>query len=144
MYNMTRIIMSGCNGAMGTTITKIVSEDAEAEIVAGIDIVDDGSKDYPVFSSIKDCDVEADAVIDFSTPKILDDLLAYCEEKKVPVVLCTTIVPPRTALIPSSFLPRFSLLWERSKIYSYRLSIASLTASARASAVPDGASSFWL
>ena len=62
---MTRIIMSGCNGAMGTTITKIVSEDAEAEIVAGIDIVDDGSKDYPVFSSIKDCDVEADAVIDF-------------------------------------------------------------------------------
>jgi 4-hydroxy-tetrahydrodipicolinate reductase len=29
-------------------------------------------------------------VIDFSTPKILDDLLAYCEEKKVPVVLCTT------------------------------------------------------
>ena len=46
---MTRIIMSGCNGAMGTTITKIVSEDAEAEIVAGIDIVDDGSKDYPVF-----------------------------------------------------------------------------------------------
>ena len=33
---MTRIIMSGCNGAMGTTITKIVSEDAEAEIVAGI------------------------------------------------------------------------------------------------------------
>ena len=87
---MTRIIMSGCNGAMGTTITKIVSEDAEAEIVAGIDIVDDGSKDYPVFSSIKDCDGEADAVIDFSTPKILDDLLAYCEEKKVPVVLCTT------------------------------------------------------
>ena len=77
---MTRIIMSGCNGAMGTTITKIVSEDAEAEIVAGIDIVDDGSKDYPVFSSIKDCDVEADAVIDFSTPKILDDLLCrlYC------------------------------------------------------------------
>ena len=45
MYNMTRIIMSGCNGAMGTTITKIVSEDAEAEIVAGIDIVDDGSKE---------------------------------------------------------------------------------------------------
>ena len=79
---MTRIIMSGCNGAMGTTITKIVSEDAEAEIVAGIDIVDDGSKDYPVFSSIKDCDVEADAVIDFSTPKILDDLWHTVKKRK--------------------------------------------------------------
>ena len=87
---MTRIIMSGCNGAMGTTITKIVSEDAEAEIVAGVDIRDDGTKSYPVFTSITECDVEADAIIDFSTPKILDDLLNYCESKKVPVVLCTT------------------------------------------------------
>lgn len=87
---MTRIIMSGCNGAMGTTITKIVSEDAEAEIVAGVDIRDDGTKSYPVFTSITECDVEADAIIDFSTPKILDDLLDYCESKKVPVVLCTT------------------------------------------------------
>ena len=32
---MTRIIMCGCNGAMGRMITGIVNEDAEAEIVAG-------------------------------------------------------------------------------------------------------------
>jgi 4-hydroxy-tetrahydrodipicolinate reductase len=82
--------MSGCNGAMGRTITDIVAKDNEAEIVAGIDIADDGTKDYPVFSSVAACDVEADALIDFSTPKILDDLLQYCEEKKVPAVLCTT------------------------------------------------------
>lgn len=87
---MTRIIMSGCSGAMGRTITDIVNKDDTAEIVAGIDIIDDGTKNYPVFSSIRDCDVEADAVIDFSTPKILDDILAYCEERKLPVVLCTT------------------------------------------------------
>ena len=48
---MTRIIMSGCNGAMGTTITKIVSEDAEAEIVAGIDIADQGKNSYPARTS---------------------------------------------------------------------------------------------
>lgn len=87
---MTRIIMSGCSGAMGRTITDIVSRDDEAEIVAGIDIIDDGTKNYPVFSSILDCDVEADALVDFSTPKILDDLLAYCEEKNLPAVLCAT------------------------------------------------------
>lgn len=87
---MTRIIMSGCNGAMGRTITDIVKNDSEAQIVAGIDIADDGTKEYPVFSSIKECDVEADALIDFSTPKILDDLLAYCEENNLPAVLCTT------------------------------------------------------
>lgn len=87
---MTRIIMSGCNGAMGRTITDIVAKDSEAQIVAGIDIADDGGKDYPVFASVKDCDVEADALIDFSTPKILDDIISYCEEKNLPAVLCTT------------------------------------------------------
>ena len=42
---MTRIIMCGCSGAMGETISGIVKEDAEAKIVAGIDMVDDGSHD---------------------------------------------------------------------------------------------------
>lgn len=87
---MTRIIMSGCGGAMGRSITEIVARDGEAEIVAGIDIVDDGTKKYPVFTSVKDCDVEADVLIDFSTPKILDDIIAYCEERRIPAVLCTT------------------------------------------------------
>ena len=72
---MTRIIMCGCNGAMGRMITGIVNEDAEAEIVAGIDMVDTKEHCYPVFQKLADCDVEADALIDFSTPKILDDIL---------------------------------------------------------------------
>ncbi len=87
---MTRIIMSGCNGVMGRTITEIVEGDSEAKIVAGIDISDDGRNSYPVFSSIKECDVEADALIDFSTPRILEDILSYCEDKNLPAVLCTT------------------------------------------------------
>jgi len=87
---MTKIIMSGCCGAMGRTISSIVKEDPEAEIVAGIDLAEGSDLGYPVFKSIQDCHVEADAIIDFSTPKILDDLLDYSIEKKVPIVLCTT------------------------------------------------------
>lgn len=44
---------------------------------------------YPVFKSLAECP-EADVIIDFSTAKAVDGLLDYCEEKKVPVVLCTT------------------------------------------------------
>lgn len=87
---MTRIILNGCNGVMGKTITQLVGQDDEAEIVAGVDIADDGSADYPVFSSLRGCDVEADVLIDFSTPKILDQILDYCREKKLPAVLCAT------------------------------------------------------
>lgn len=63
---MVKMIMHGRNGKMGQVITKIVREDANAEIVAGIDKYMGIPNDYPVFESIDKCDVEADVVIDFS------------------------------------------------------------------------------
>lgn len=87
---MTRIIMHGCNGAMGQTISNIVKADEEAEIVAGIDLMDTKDNDYPVFTSLEKCNVEADVIIDFASAKAANGLLDYCGEKQIPVVLCTT------------------------------------------------------
>lgn len=87
---MVRIIMNGCYGKMGRVITEIVSKDDACEIVAGVDLFDGIQNDYPVFKSIKDCNVDADVVIDFSSAKAVDDLLVWCNEKKMPLVLCTT------------------------------------------------------
>ena len=51
----------------------------------------DGIKnDYPVYASIEDCEVEADAVIDFSNAAAVDGLLDYCVKRQIPVVLCST------------------------------------------------------
>ena len=87
---MVKMIMHGCNGKMGQVITKIVKEDINVEIVAGIDKYKGIPNDYPVFESIDKCDVDADVVIDFSNAAAVDGLLDYCVEKQVPVVLCTT------------------------------------------------------
>ncbi|MDE7233262.1 MAG: 4-hydroxy-tetrahydrodipicolinate reductase, partial [Lachnospiraceae bacterium] len=87
---MVRVIMHGCNGKMGQTITSLIAADEEIVIVAGIDAVDDGRNTYPVFTDIKSCTVEADALIDFSVAAAVDSLLDYCVEKKLPCVLCTT------------------------------------------------------
>ena len=87
---MTKVIMHGCNGKMGQTITAMCKEDPEIEIVAGVDLYDGIRNDYPVFSNISLCDVKADAVIDFSNANAVDDLLVYCVDKQIPVVLCTT------------------------------------------------------
>lgn len=87
---MTRIIMHGCNGRMGQIISEICREDADTEIVAGVDITDQKKYDYPVFTDITACDMEADAVIDFSTAKAVDSVLDYCIKRKLPLVLCTT------------------------------------------------------
>lgn len=87
---MTKVIMHGCNGKMGQTIAGLISSDEDITLVAGVDAYDEGKNSFPVFSNIKDCDVEADAIIDFSAAPAVDGLLDYCVEKQVPCVLCTT------------------------------------------------------
>ena len=87
---MVKVIMNGCNGHMGQVITGIIANDPEAEIVAGIDVHDEGKNSYPVFSSFEASTVEADVVIDFSSPKAFDAMMDYCVAKQVPVIVCTT------------------------------------------------------
>ncbi|MGN0505063.1 MAG: 4-hydroxy-tetrahydrodipicolinate reductase [Lachnospiraceae bacterium] len=87
---MTRIIMYGCNGKMGRVISSLVKEDAAAEIVAGIDISGEQLDSYPVYKSLAECPVEADALIDFSAPAALTDILTEAKKRRLPLVLCTT------------------------------------------------------
>ena len=82
--------MHGCCGHMGQVISQIVNEDADAQIVAGIDPFDNGKMEYPVYKSLEDCKEEADVVIDFASAKAEDALLDYCGAHKLPVVVCTT------------------------------------------------------
>ena len=87
---MVNVIMHGCNGKMGRVITDLISKDEDVQIVAGIDAYTGIANDYPVFQSIKECDVKADAIIDFAVTAAIDDLLDYAVETKTPVVVCTT------------------------------------------------------
>ena len=87
---MTKVIMNGCNGKMGQVITDLIEQDETVEIVAGIDQYDGIKNDYPVYASIENCEVEADAVIDFSNAAAVDGLLDYCVKRQIPVVLCST------------------------------------------------------
>lgn len=82
--------MHGCNGHMGQVITNLLKKDTQAQIVAGIDPFDEGKNEYPVFSSIDKCDVEADVIIDFASAKAIDTLVDFCVEKNMPAVICTT------------------------------------------------------
>lgn len=87
---MVKVIMHGCNGHMGQTITRLIESDPEIEIVAGVDMYTGIANKYPVFESIDACDVAADAIIDFCNAAAVDGLLDYAVKTKTPVVLCTT------------------------------------------------------
>ncbi|MEY8356145.1 4-hydroxy-tetrahydrodipicolinate reductase [Lachnospiraceae bacterium 54-53] len=87
---MIKMIMHGCNGAMGRVITGIAAEEEDIMIVAGIDPSDTIQNPYPVYPSLEDCREEADVIVDFASAKAVDGLLEYSIRKRIPVVLCTT------------------------------------------------------
>ena len=86
---MIRIIMNGCNGHMGKTVCDIVSKEPDCEIVAGIDVVESNAT-FPVYTNVSECDMPADAIIDFSTASAVPEILNYAVSKKIPIVICTT------------------------------------------------------
>ncbi len=86
---MTRIILSGCNGKMGKNITQCVAQRDDSKIVAGFDINTEASA-YPVYADPAQCNIEADVIIDFSHPAMLDGILAYAKAHKLPIVIATT------------------------------------------------------
>lgn len=88
---MKSIILSGCCGKMGKAITACVESRDDCCIVAGIDILK-GDENYPVFTSFNDIpdDIKADFIIDFSHPSLLNDLLNFAANRKLPTVIATT------------------------------------------------------
>lgn len=86
---MQKIIISGCNGKMGQVVESICKTDSQIQVVAGFD-VNQAPREYPVYVSPANFTGEADAIIDFSSPKALDGLLAFATERQIPIVLATT------------------------------------------------------
>ncbi len=86
-----RVIIHGLMGNMGKTVQRLVENDENMELVAGIDRnAKESDFSFKTFGNIYNCNVKADVIIDFSTASATDDLLYYCKEKKIPLVLCTT------------------------------------------------------
>ena len=111
---MIRVIMHGCNGKMGHTISKLIAHDTTCTMVAGIDVNTDSTFDYPVFTSLDECTVDADVIIDFSIAHAVERLLDSAIKKSIPVVVCTTgltkdqinFVHEASNKIPPIILPR--------------------------------------
>ena len=94
---MVRMIMHGCNGAMGQVITGLAADDKDIEIVAGIDLRQGTDCGYPVFTSLGECNVSADVIVDFASAKAVDGLLNSAPRQG-----------PRWSCVPRDF-PRNSL-----------------------------------
>ena len=91
---MLRILISGCNGHMGRVVDEICAAQPDIEVVGGVDLLGQGDRGYPVYTSPAAFAGQADAVIDFSSPAALEGLLELGVSRKIPLVLATTGYSP--------------------------------------------------
>ena len=88
---MIKVVLSGCNGAMGRVLNTIIDEMEDMMVVAGIDKNKDLYKnDYPVYESSLLVKEKCDVIIDFSNPAMLYELLEFCTNTKTGIVIATT------------------------------------------------------
>jgi 4-hydroxy-tetrahydrodipicolinate reductase len=98
---MTRFIVCGCYGRLGSAISKLAALEAETGIVAGVNEtpLEGGggySIGYPVYKDINECGVPVDVVVVCLSPHETQAVLAaaqYCAKRRTPMVLCTTGLP---------------------------------------------------
>lgn len=88
---MINVILNGACGRLGTSFQKVITDAADVKIVAGVDVNgSENSTDFPLYKNIKDVAVSADAVVDFSTPTALDEMLDFCVENHLKLLVATT------------------------------------------------------
>ncbi len=87
---MVNIGIVGCNGRMGHFVADAVEQNNQTNALFGVDAFGESSYSFPVYKSFSDIKEAPDAIIDFSNPALLDDMLGYAVKNSVPCVICTT------------------------------------------------------
>ncbi len=84
------IIIGGALGRMGREVAG-GAQAAGMRVVCGVDVAYQGQPfDFPLVTAYERITENADVLIDFSRPDGLPELLAFCQQKGMPCVLCTT------------------------------------------------------
>lgn len=76
---------------MGQVVANLAMEQSDIEVVAGIDRFPDSCKNpFPVYSSLEECPLNCDVIIDFSIPQALPSLLEHAVKRNIPLIIATT------------------------------------------------------
>ena len=86
---MIKVIICGASGKMGGFVADACKSDGDIQVVAGVDKVNLG-QNFPIFGDFKSINTDADVIIDFSNPILLDSILEYAIKTNTAVVLATT------------------------------------------------------
>jgi len=92
---MIDVILHGSNGRMGQVVASVAATDPEIRIVAGVDYTPSSrNPNFPTYGSFEQCTEFASAIIDFSSPVAIPNLLQSACKRKLPLVIATTGLSP--------------------------------------------------
>ena len=139
------ILVSGLGGHMGQQVAALAREGFRgAELTAGVDFLGFQDPGVPCASSFDGAETDVDVVVDFSHHSCTKELLDFCVKNALPLVLATTGQTEEELAAIHEAAQKIPLFFAA----NYSMGIAILTelaqwvASARARAVPLGASTF--
>lgn len=87
---MIKVLINGCNGKMGQEVAKAIERNDNFQTVCGVDRLDTGDNNFPVYTDTSKIAEEPDVIIDFSIPVSTFNILKYAQAKKIPIVIATT------------------------------------------------------
>lgn len=85
-----KILLCGALGAMGQNVVECVKAQDKFEISCGLDIAENKSNAFPIYSKTEDIPKDVDVVIDFSHYSASDKITDWCVEHKKPLVSAVT------------------------------------------------------
>lgn len=75
---------------MGKNLVELVNSQPNQVIIGGLGQATKESFEFPLYENMNDVPPTMDCIVDFSNAALVDALLVYCTEHKIPLVLCTT------------------------------------------------------
>ena len=83
-----KILINGAGGRMGRALRAMIAQGARGAELAGM--VDPYVKEEGMLAALQEFTGECDCIIDFSNHAGVLELLEFAQERKLPVVICTT------------------------------------------------------
>lgn len=87
---MLKIFVNGICGKMGTEVANLVLNSNNMHLLGGLDTNGLSNSSYPIYTNVNDIIEKPDVVIDFSTPSATINILSFCFQYKIPIVIATT------------------------------------------------------
>ena len=87
---MLNIGLIGSNGRMGQSVWKTFNNSDECRILFGTDKNPDMDAPFPTYTSLSECDMVADCLIDFSIASAIEEILEYAIKTKTNLVIAST------------------------------------------------------